>query len=115
MPIAGHAHPGIDLPAPAGAYVHAAAAGRVVAIRRRGLGGLWISLRHADGVATLYAHLGSVSPALAEGSSSVAAGEALGRVGRTGMSFGSHLYFAVTIDGRPVDPQPLLGVRACER
>ncbi len=113
VPIAGHQHPGIDIPAPAGAVVHAAAAGRVLAIRRLGLGGLWIELRHAGGVTTLYAHLGSLTPALAEGRTRVAAGEALGRVGRTGMSFGAHLYFAVAIDGHAVDPQPLLGLARC--
>ena len=115
VPIAGHAHPGIDIPAPAGALVRAAAAGQVVAIRRLGLGGLWVELRHAGGMATLYAHLGTVTPALAEGRTQVAAGEALGRVGRSGMSFGAHLYFAVTVDGRAVDPQPLLGLAACAR
>jgi murein DD-endopeptidase MepM/ murein hydrolase activator NlpD len=115
VPTAGHQHPGIDIPAPSGAWVHAAAAGSVLAIRRRGLGGLWIELQHPDGVATLYAHLGSLAPALAEGRGRVAAGEALGRVGRTGMSFGAHLYFAVLLHGRAVDPQPLLGLAACGR
>jgi murein DD-endopeptidase MepM/ murein hydrolase activator NlpD len=35
-------HNGIDLPAPAGALVHAAAAGTVEVIKRQGLGGVTI-------------------------------------------------------------------------
>jgi murein DD-endopeptidase MepM/ murein hydrolase activator NlpD len=113
VPIAGHAHPGVDLRAPIGATVRAAARGRVVAIRRMGLGGLSVTLHHADGMTTFYGHLGSVMPALAQGKDSVEPGEALGRVGRTGMSFGPHIYFSVAIDGKPVDPEPLLAVARC--
>jgi murein DD-endopeptidase MepM/ murein hydrolase activator NlpD len=113
VPLEGHDHPGVDLPAPIGATIRAAAAGQVVAVRRRGLGGLSISLRHADGTLTYYAHLGTLTPAFAEGKRYAAAGEALGRVGRTGMSFGPHIYFAVRSGGTWVDPAPLLNVPRC--
>jgi murein DD-endopeptidase MepM/ murein hydrolase activator NlpD len=114
-------HNGIDLPAPAGGAVLAAAAGQVVSVHRRGKGGLEVAIRHKTPpgaaftgvVTTLYAHLGSVTPALAAGKTSVAAGERLGVVGRTGVTYGTHLYFEVRIDGTPVDPAPLLGVTAC--
>jgi murein DD-endopeptidase MepM/ murein hydrolase activator NlpD len=106
-------HRGIDLPAMAGAPVFAVAAGQVVGIHRRGPGGLEVVIRH-DHFTALYAHLGSVAPALAEGKSRVAAGERIGVVGRTGVTYGTHLYFEVLIDGQPINPQPLLGLQCCE-
>ncbi len=71
-------HNGIDLPAPAGALVHAAAAGTVLVIKRQGLGGVTVHLGHPGGLTTLYAHLGNLVPAIAEGRRTVAAGEPLG-------------------------------------
>lgn len=104
----------MDLPAPAGAWVRAAAAGRVAAVRRIGAGGLEVEVRHTDGLATRYAHLGTVSPALAGGKREVAAGEAIGRVGRTGITYGTHLHFEVWVRGGRVDPAPFLpGVVPC--
>lgn len=108
-------HNGIDLPAPAGALVHAAADGTVVVIKRQGLGGVTVHLRHADGSETLYAHLGNLVPAIAEGRRTVKAGEALGHVARTGVTYGTHVFFAVLRRGEAVDPQPLLGVARCGR
>jgi murein DD-endopeptidase MepM/ murein hydrolase activator NlpD len=107
-------HEGVDLPAPAGAVVRAASAGRVVAIRRIGIGGLQLELAHGDGWRTLYAHLGSIAPALASGRRTVAAGDPLGRVGRTGLTYGTHLYFELYDGGTPTDPAPLLGLPLCQ-
>lgn len=105
-------HYGVDLPAAAGTWVTAAAAGQVAAIRRLGADGLEVDLDHGRFV-TRYAHLGSVAPALAEGRRSVAAGERLGRIGRSGVTYGTHLHFEVRVGGVPVDPQPFLGVLPC--
>jgi murein DD-endopeptidase MepM/ murein hydrolase activator NlpD len=105
-------HNGLDLAAPAGAYVRAAAAGQVVRVERMGIGGLQIILRH-DGFETLYAHLGTLTPTLAEGQRTVRAGEAIGRVGRTGITYGTHLFFELLVDGKPVDPAPLLHLSRC--
>lgn len=106
-------HNGIDLPAPAGTLVHAAAAGTVAAIKRQGLGGVTIHLQHAGGVATLYAHLGNLVPAIASGRRQVVAGEPLGHIARTGVTYGTHLFFAVLVDGAAIDPAPLIGVHPC--
>jgi murein DD-endopeptidase MepM/ murein hydrolase activator NlpD len=111
-PKAGLFHPGIDLPAPAGAPVRAVADGHVLAVRRRGPGGLFVLVRH-DGFTALYAHLGAVTPSLAEGRRRITAGEKLGVVGRTGVSYGAHIYFQMEIGGEPVDPAPYLGVAPC--
>ncbi len=112
-PLAGTFHWGIDLAAPVGATVRAAAAGHVLSIRRHGPGGLQIVLGH-PGFTTLYAHLGRVSARLAEGQSTVRAGEALGVVGRTGVSYGAHLYFELRRDGQRIDPAPFLAVSRCD-
>jgi murein DD-endopeptidase MepM/ murein hydrolase activator NlpD len=106
-------HNGIDLPAPAGALVHAAAAGRIVAIRRQGLGGVTVQIEHPGGMITLYAHLGNLVPAIAEGKSTAAAGEPLGHVARTGVTYGTHVFFAVLIDGQAVDPLTFLTIPRC--
>jgi murein DD-endopeptidase MepM/ murein hydrolase activator NlpD len=106
-------HHGVDLAAPAGAWVRAAAAGNVVAIRRRSGAGLEVELRHADGRVTRYAHLGTVAPAIASGRRDVAQGEALGRVGRTGITYGTHLHFELVVRGQLVDPAPFLTVAPC--
>ena len=113
-PRASRMHDGLDLPAPAGAWVRAAAAGRVVSVRRIGASGLEVALDHGNGLVTRYAHLGIVAPPIAEGRRAVATGEALGRVGRTGVTYGTHLHFEVVLRGTRVDPAPYLpGVRPC--
>jgi len=113
----GRMHNGVDLAAPAGAWVRAAAPGRVTSIRRSGASGLVVELRHGDSSRTRYAHLGSVTPALAGGRREVALGERLGRVGRTGTTRGTHLHFEWLPqgigEGRPVDPAAALGAKKC--
>ncbi len=106
-------HNGIDLPAPAGALVRAPVRGRVIRIERMGIGGLQVALAHPGGLVTLYAHLGSVVPALAEGRTVLEAGDPIGRVGRTGVTYGTHLFFAVFAGGRAIDPNLLLGLPPC--
>ena len=108
-------HNGVDLPAPAGGIVRAAAAGTVLRIKRQGLGGVTIHLAHPGGWTTLYAHLGQIAPPIAEGKRQVAAGERLGVVARTGVTYGTHLFFAVLHNGKAVDPGPLLNVAPCRR
>jgi murein DD-endopeptidase MepM/ murein hydrolase activator NlpD len=112
-PRASGVHQGVDLPAQAGAWVRAAADGQVVAIRRRGSAGLEVELRHADDVVTRYAHLGTVSPALARGRRAVVRGTPLGRIGRSGITYGTHLHFELLWRGTRVDPAPYLGVAPC--
>jgi hypothetical protein len=65
-------------------------------------------VRHPGGLETLYAHLGNLVPAIAEGKRNVAAGEALGHVARTGVTYGTHVFFAVLENGKAVDPLDML-------
>jgi murein DD-endopeptidase MepM/ murein hydrolase activator NlpD len=111
-PLARAYHNGVDMPAPAGAAVHATAPGKVIAIHRKGAGGLEVLVQH-DGFVGVYSHLGMVTPALAEGKTTVAAGEKLGVVGHSGLTYGMHVYFEMLLNGKPIDPAPYLGVPPC--
>lgn len=111
-PLAGRFHPGIDLPAAAGASVRAVAPGRIIRAQRKGVGGLELLVQH-EGFMGVYSHLGQVAPRVAEGHLTVQAGDTIGRIGRTGVTYGTHLYFGMLIDGRPVDPAPYLTVAPC--
>ena len=112
QPEAGNYHYGVDLPAPAGAAVVAAAPGSVIRIQRKGPGGLEMLVQH-DGFVGIYSHFGSIAPPFADGKRSVTAGEKLGVVGRTGVTSGAHLYFAMMLDGKAVDPAPYLRLPRC--
>lgn len=111
-PLAGTFHNGIDLPAPAGASVHAVAAGQVIRAQRRGPGGLELLVQH-HGFVGVYSHLGSIAPAIAEGHFQVHAGQKLGVVGHSGVTYGMHLFFAMERDGKFVDPASYLDIALC--
>jgi len=67
--------------------------------------GNYLMIDHGNGVATFYAHLGSVYVSYGQ---SVSAGEIVGTVGSTGWSTGPHLHYEVLINGSPVDPTSYL-------
>ena len=98
-------HGGLDLAAPLGTPVRAAADGTVEFSGRRGDAGNLVEVVHADGTRTRYAHLDGATVRAGE---NVRAGQVLGAVGSTGRSTGPHLHFAVERAGRLVDPKPLL-------
>ena len=94
-------HSGIDIAAPAGTSVRAAAAGEVLFDGwLRGYGQVVI-LDHGRSYSTVYAHLSSTS--VREGQI-VGAGTAIGRVGRTGTATGYHLHFEVRVGGAVKNP-----------
>jgi murein DD-endopeptidase MepM/ murein hydrolase activator NlpD len=111
-PLAGTFHPGIDLPAPLGAPVRAVAPGTIIRVQRRGVGGLEMLVQH-EGFVGVYSHLGLISPTILNGRRTVAGGQQLATVGRSGLTYGPHLYFGMLVNGRPVDPTPFLGVAVC--
>ncbi len=111
-PQAGSFHYGVDIPAPLGTPIRAAAPGMVMRIERSGPGGLQMLVQH-PGFVGVYSHFGTVAPFFAEGGRAVSAGEKLGVVGLTGVTFGPHLYFGMFVADRPVDPAPYLGMPPC--
>jgi murein DD-endopeptidase MepM/ murein hydrolase activator NlpD len=110
--LAGTFHNGIDMPAPVGSPVEAVAPGTIIRIHRRGVGGLEILIQH-DGFIGVYSHLGLIAPVLAEGKKAVRGGERIATVGRSGLTYGAHLYFEMIVNGRPVDPAQYLNVVPC--
>lgn len=104
----GRHHYGLDVAAPTGTPVRAAAAGRVTFSGSRGNYGLLIVIDHGGGVETRYAHLSRLQ--VKEGDR-VRQGQVIGRVGSTGNSTGPHLHFEVLIDGTHQDPERWLGPR----
>jgi murein DD-endopeptidase MepM/ murein hydrolase activator NlpD len=100
-------HAGVDLVAPTGRPVAAAATGRVTwAGYRAGGWGLLVAIAHVGGVRTLYAHLSQVDVRVGQ---RVATGARVGGVGATGDATGPHLHFEVRVRGAAVDPLPALG------
>ena len=111
-PLAATFHSGIDLPAPVGSPVTAVAPGTVIRAQRHGIGGLELLIQH-DGFVGVYSHLGLIAPILAEGGKTIYGGERIGTVGRSGLTYGPHLYFGMIRNGQSVDPAPFLKVAAC--
>lgn len=66
-----------------------------------------------EGFIGLYSHLVTISPLLVENKTYVNAGENLGVIGRSGIIFGTHLYFEMILSGKPADPAPYLVVPLC--
>jgi murein DD-endopeptidase MepM/ murein hydrolase activator NlpD len=102
----GRAHEGIDLPAPTGTPVMAAADGEVVYAGNgiRGYGNL-IVLQHPGDMLTVYAHNSELFVAAGQ---AVRAGERIAAVGQTGRASGPHLHFEVRQGQIPRDPVPYL-------
>lgn len=96
-------HEGIDLVAPTGTPIHAAADGVVVGAAPNGRYGNWIRLDHAGRLSTVYGHLSGFAPGVEPGRM-VSRGDVIGYVGNTGRSTGAHLHFELLIDGRAVNP-----------
>lgn len=101
------AHNGIDIAAPKGTAVFAAAEGRVLRSGYQAGGyGNFIELRHPNGMTTIYAHLSRIDVASGQ---EVAHGQRIGLVGSTGFSTGPHLHFEVKRNGGQVNPERVLG------
>jgi murein DD-endopeptidase MepM/ murein hydrolase activator NlpD len=112
-------HDAIDIMAPAGTPVVAAAPGTVEKLFfSAGGGGITAYVRSDDGRWTFYyAHLQEYAPGLAE-RQHIGRGTPIGRVGSTGnaSAAGPHLHFAINrmqpgekwYQGTPINPYPLL-------
>lgn len=98
-----HFHGGVDLAAPRGTPVYAAAGGKIIFRGRKGAAGNMVTIVHANGYHTKYLHLSRFSSNARQGSR-VKQGQVIGYVGSTGRSTGPHLDFRVIHKGKSIDP-----------
>ena len=98
-------HGGLDIAVPTGTPIEAAAPGYVAWARTGASYGNLVMIIHANGYATLYAHLSSFNVSADQ---FVSRGQVIGYSGSTGLSTGPHLHFEVRVNGIPVNPQSYL-------
>ncbi len=100
-------HHAIDIAAPIGVPIYAAASGQVVkaGVTEYPAYGRMIVIRHSNGYQTLYGHL---SASYVHVGQHVDKGEMIGRMGSTGRSTGSHLHFEIAKDSWLLDPLQVL-------
>jgi len=94
-------HSGLDIAAPRGTPVKAAASGIVRATGDYFFNGNTVLIDHGQGLITMYCHLSKIEAAL---NATVEQGEVIGLVGQTGRVTGPHLHFSVNLNQARVDP-----------
>ncbi len=101
-------HEGVDLAAPSGTPIYAAAAGIVSEVGYSGRSGNYVEITHVldDGTTFTSAYMHQADGAILVGEGQeVEAGQQVGGVGSTGWSTGAHLHFEIRNSaGQPVDP-----------
>ncbi len=98
-------HNGVDIAAPAGTPVKAAADGQVYTVYEDDQMGMTVVIRHDGGYTTRYCSL-SADVCVSAGQE-VSMGQTIGTVGTTALmenALGDHVHFTVTKDDQPVDP-----------
>lgn len=98
-------HTGLDIAAPKGTKIKAAASGTVIFAGYSGGYGNVVKISHGSGIKTYYAHCSKLY--VKEGQK-VSAGDVIAAVGSTGNSTGNHLHFEVVKNGTSLNPQNYL-------
>lgn len=98
-------HTGIDIGAKSGTTVCAANGGTVIKAGWNNSYGNLLMIDHGGGIVTLYAHNSSL---LVKSGDVVSKGQAVSKVGSTGMSTGPHLHFEVRVNGQYKNPMEWL-------
>ena len=99
------AHTGLDIAAPKGTPIKAAAAGTVTFAGTKGSYGKMVIISHADGVETYYAHCSTLK---VSAGAKVSQGQVIAEVGSTGNSTGNHLHLEIRKNGTILNPQHYL-------
>ncbi len=94
-------HGGVDIPGKAGADVLAVADGVVIESRKNGGLGWMVKVDHGDDYTTLYSHN---ELNLVKVGETVRKGQAIAKLGSTGLSTGPHVHFEVSKKGRRINP-----------
>lgn len=99
-------HPGVDIANRAAPNVLAADSGKVIASGWSNVGyGNHVIIDHGNGMRTLYAHMQKLYVVVGQ---TVARGNAIGQMGSTGRSTGTHLHFEVFRNGVHMNPLGVL-------
>ena len=99
-------HNGVDLAAGSGTAIYATKSGTVTSACYNEAYGYMVTLDHADGVQTFYAHMTNYLVSTGE---TVRQGQIIARSGATGWVTGPHLHLDVQVNGEYVDPLEALG------
>ena len=99
-------HRGMDVPAPAGTRIYAAADG-VVSTTAHWSYGTCVKISHSPSLVTIYGHMSARAAGITDGVF-VTQRQLIGYVGSTGNSTGNHLHFEVNVNGTPVSAWPYL-------
>ena len=103
-------HKGLDIAAPEGTDIYAAAEGKVIAAGwNTGGYGYFVMIDHGNGYATLYGHMSKV---IASNGAEVKCGDLIGEVGTTGDSTGNHLHFEVRYQNVCQNPASYISVNS---
>ncbi len=100
-----HHHQGLDIAAPRGTPIRAAADGVVVFSGYQRGYGRTVVIEHADGTRTRYAHAEELFIKHGE---YVTAQQEIASIGSSGRATGPHLHFEVVRNGRRIDPEAIL-------
>ena len=95
-------HEGLDLTAPAGVPILAAASGQVVKAGWQGGYGMLVEIAHGRSLVTRYAHAQGIHVRSGDW---VGQGQMIAEVGSTGHSTGPHLHFEIRLHGQALDPR----------
>lgn len=97
-------HPGLDIAAPYGSYIHNWLVGRAVSIAQNRRCGTHVVIQ-SRGWKAIYCHMASIQ--ISEGQI-IPTGAVIGRVGMTGRTTGPHLHFQLEHNGKLVNPALVL-------
>lgn len=105
----GRLHEGVDIAAPLGSPVLLSADGVVARAGTSDTYGRFVEVTHAEGLSTLYAHMGAIAQGITPGLA-LKAGARVGQIGSSGTSTGPHLHFELRDRrDRPLNPDLFLG------
>jgi murein DD-endopeptidase MepM/ murein hydrolase activator NlpD len=97
------AHRGVDYGAPMGSEVVSVASGRVLSVTSDATNGRMVRVRHASGYVSFYLHLSAFAAGIRAGAA-IEQGQAIGRVGASGLATGPHLHYGLQKNGAFVNP-----------
>lgn len=98
-------HQGVDLAGPEGTPIYATRSGTVTTASISNSAGVYVSINHGDGYASIYMHM---THFVVSAGQKVSGGQLIGYMGSTGISTGSHLHFGISYNGVYVNPANFL-------